>query len=108
MYIKRGAPPPLNCFRSIPRAADLSDGSVDDVVELDLHPVARSATSARARPGRTRKPMMMAPESRARSTSDSLMAPTARWDDLDLHLGRPQLLERRPHGLDRAVPSPLR
>jgi len=38
--------------------------------------VSRSATSAAFRSGRTLKPMMIALEADARSTSDSLMAPT--------------------------------
>ena len=39
----------------------------------------RSATSAALRSGRTLKPMMMAFEAVASSTSDSLMAPTPEW-----------------------------
>ncbi len=39
----------------------------------------RSATSAALRSGRTLKPMMMAFDAAASSTSDSLMAPTAEW-----------------------------
>ena len=39
----------------------------------------RSATSAALRSGRTLKPMMMAFDAAASSTSDSLIAPTAEW-----------------------------
>ncbi len=39
----------------------------------------RSATSAALRSGRTLKPMMIAFDAEASSTSDSLMAPTPLW-----------------------------
>ena len=48
----------------------------------------RSATSAALRSGRTLKPMTMAFDADASSTSDSLMAPTPRVDDADLDLAR--------------------
>jgi hypothetical protein len=41
----------------------------------DVH-LSRSATSAALRSGRTLKPMMIAFDAEASSTSDSLMAPT--------------------------------
>ena len=63
----------------------------------------RSATSAALRSGRTLKPMMIAFDAVASSTSDSLMAPTRRVDDLDLRLVVRQLAERVGQHFGRAL-----
>ena len=46
---------------------------------LRISTCSRSATAAALRSGRTLKPMMIAFDAVASSTSDSLMAPTAEW-----------------------------
>jgi hypothetical protein len=87
---------------ALERGAHVLDRLVDDVVEPDV-----DALALRRRPrfavGRTWKPITIAPAVVASSTSDSLIAPTPRWIDVDLDLGRGQLAER-----SRTAPAPSR
>ena len=88
---------------ALERRAHVFDRLVDDVVEPNVDAFALRPAARASGPGRTWKPMMIAPAVAASSTSDSLIAPTAAVDDVDLHLARATAARAR-----RTAPAPSR
>ena len=76
---------------------------VDDRVQADVDAARASAISSAFRSGRTLKPMMIAFDAEASSTSDSLIAPTPAWMMRILTFSSVSLVQRVGQHFGRAL-----